>query len=373
MNSFRYHPIAQHFGNIHDPRRHNKLHNLSDIIAITVCAVIAGANSWETIEQFGKAKKEWLSEFLELPHGIMSHDTIERVFAVIDPVEFRESFASWIQAVTDITQGQVIAIDGKTLRRSYDKASDKAAIHMVSAWASANGIVSGQIKTEAKSDEITAIPELLNLLEITGCIVTIDAMGCQKKIAENIVDNGADYILALKDNQKNLHDDIELFFQDNLLNDFKDINFSYYETADGGHGRIEIRKYQVTSDINWLQGKENQQNIQSIVMVERERHKGDSVSKETAYYISSVEDNAELIGKSIRKHWSIENSLHWVLDVTFREDECRIRKGDAPENFAVLRHIALNLLKKEKSKNSIKSKRLRAAWDNDYLAKVLNF
>jgi len=371
MKSFESHPIAHHFGNIKDPRSSNKRHNLSDIIVITISAVIAGAESWENIEEFGKAKNDWLSGVLELPHGIPSHDTISRVFAMIDPAEFRESFAGWIQAVSDIALGEVVPIDGKTLRRSYDKDSDKAAIHMVSAWASANGIVLGQVKTDAKSNEITAIPELLNMLKINGCIITIDAMGCQKKIAEKIADKDADYILALKENQKNLHDDVELFFQENSKNDFKEIDSDYYETVNGEHGRIEVRKYRTTSDIDWLCGKECWKNIQSIAMVERERHIGDAVSGETSYYISSLASDAEMIGGAVRKHWGIENSLHWVLDVTFREDDCRIRKGNSPENFAVLRHIALNLLKKEKSKISVKAKRLKSAWDNDYLAKVM--
>lgn len=243
---------------------------------------------------------------------------------------------------------------------------------MVSAWASANGIVLGQRNKDDKSNEITAIPELLKTLEIEGCIVTIDAMGCQKKISEAIVEKKADYIFSLKGNQSNLHDDIKLYFQEQLSQRFSGSTYNYYETTDGEHGKIGIRRYWTTSDISWLQGKENWKNLKTICKVERERDFGEKIEKETSYYIGSVESDAQKFGSAVRSHWGIENSLHWVLDVSFREDESRIRKGKAPENFAVLRHIALNMIKKENlSKKSIKSKRLRAGWDNEYLMKVL--
>jgi predicted transposase YbfD/YdcC len=364
--------IPKHFSQITDPRRDNKRHKLVDIITIAICGVICNANSFEHIAEFGKAKYDWLKKFLELPHGIPSADTFERVFARIDPEEFKNSFMNWIKDISNLTKGEIVSIDGKTLRRSHDKSNGKSTIHMVSAWASANGIVIGQRKTDDKSNEITTIPELLRMLEIKGCIVTIDAMGCQTKIAETIVGKGADYVLSLKGNQGKLHENIKLFFQGHSKEDFKNPSFDFHETVDGDHGKIEIRRYWTTSDIDWLQGKENWKNLETICMVERERHFDEKIESETSYYIGSIKNDAGSFGHAIRSHWGIENSLHWVLDVSFREDESRIRKENAPENFAVLRHIALNMIKKETSlKKSIKSKRLRAGWNNDYLLKIL--
>ncbi len=263
--------ITEHFSNITDPRRDNKRHRLIDIITIAICAVICNADSFKHIAEFGNAKYKWFKNFLKLPHRIPSADTFERVFARINPDEFKSSFMSWIREISELTSGEVVAVDGKTLRRSHDKNKSKSAIHMVSAWACVNGIVLGQTKTEEKSNEITAIPELLKMLEIKGCIVTIDAMGCQKKIAETIVDKGADYVFSLKGNQSNLHDNVELFFQDQLRSNFKNISYDYYETTDGGHGKIEVRRYWTTSDIQWLQGKEQWENLETICMVQRER------------------------------------------------------------------------------------------------------
>ena len=364
--------ISKHFNNLSDPRRDNRRHKLIDIITIAICGVICNADSFEHIAEFGRAKQQWLNRFLGLPHGIPSPDTFERVFARIDPKQFKRCFMQWIEAICDLTKGEVIAVDGKTLRRSHDKSDGKAAIHMVSAWACANGLVVGQIKTEDKSNEITAIPELLKMLQIKGCIVTIDAMGCQKAIAETIIEKKADYVFSLKGNHSLLHDDVKLFFQTQKETDFKDISNDYYESTDAEHGKIEIRRYWTTSDIDWLQNKENWRKLKTICMVERERQFDHKTECETSYYIGSIGDNAERFAHAVRSHWSIENSLHWVLDVSFREDESRIRKANAPENMAVLRHIALNMIKKETSlKKSIKSKRLRAGWDNDYLMKVL--
>lgn len=365
--------IPEHFENLSDPRRDNKRHKLIDIITIAICGVICGADGFGQIAEFGRSKFAWLNEFLALPHGIASADTFERVFARIDPDEFKNCFVEWIKAIHQLTQGEIIPIDGKTLRRSHDRKNGKSAIHMVSAWACTNGIVIGQVRTREKSNEITAIPKLLKMLEIKGCIVTIDAMGCQKNIAEKIVEKDADYVFSLKGNQGSLHDDIKLFFQDYKANGFDDLSVDYYETTDADHGKIEIRRYWTTSDINWLEGKENWKNLQTICMVERERHFEEKIEHETSYYIGSIDSVAENFARAVRNHWAIENNLHWVLDVSFREDESRIRKDNAPENFAVLRHIALNLLKNENSpKKSIKSKRLRAGWDNKYLLKVLS-
>jgi len=362
--------IKDFFSDITEPRESNKRHKLIDIIAIALCAVICGADTWEDIEEFGLTKLEWFRTFLELPHGIPSPDTFARVFASMDPVEFRKAFLGWVQSVQTVVGGH-IAIDGKTVRGSYDK--DKSPIHMVSAWALESRMVLGQVKTNEKSNEITAIPELLQVLALEGCIVTIDAMGCQKAIAKKIIDKGADYVLGLKKNQGNLHADVELFFQDSLKSGFQGVPCDYCETIDGDHGRIETRRYWATSDVEWLSDKPLWKNLRTIVMVERERNLDGEASVETGYYISSLGSEIKQLAKAIRGHWGIENSLHWVLDVAFREDESRIRKDHAPENFAILRHMALNLLKKEKStRRSVKTKRLKAGWDNDYLAKVLN-
>ena len=364
--------IKDYFSNITEPRDSNKRHNLLDIITLALCAVICGCDGWEQMEEFGHTKYDWFKTFLELPHGIPSHDTFARIFAAIDPTEFQESFINWIKAIQNVTKGEVVAIDGKTLRRSHDRSSNKKPIHMVSAWACHNRIVLGQVKTDEKSNEIKAIPQLLQLLDLSGCIVTIDAMGCQKSIAAQIIAQGADYILALKGNQGNLHDDIRLYFQDNVESGFKDVEFTYRETVDGDHGRIETRRYWCTSEIDWLPDKYLWKGLRTVIMVERERDLDDKITMETSYYISSMENCTEKLTEAVRSHWGIENSLHWVLDIAFREDECRIRKENAPENMAVLRHIALNLLKNEGSKRrSIKTKRLKAGWDNKYLVQVL--
>lgn len=364
--------IDSFFEKIEDHRHHNKLHKLIDVIVIAICGVVAGADTYEQIENFGKKRKRWLSKFLQLPYGIPSHDTFGRIFERMNPNEFQSCFMSWIQSVTEQTRGQVIAIDGKTLRRSHDNSNDKKAIHMISAWASSNQVVLGQLKTEEKSNEITAIPYLLKLLDISECIVTIDAMGTQKKIAKTIIDKGGEYILALKENHKNLYDDVELYFNnidsmqehEDPLNENTDVN--------GGHGRVETRRCVVTSDIEWLEGKKDWPGMKSICMVESTRETKDESSHEKRFYISSLDCDAEVIGKAVRKHWGIENSVHWVLDIAFREDESRIRKGFGPENFASIRHIALNLLRNNKTfKGSVKTKRLNAAMDIGYLEEIV--
>jgi predicted transposase YbfD/YdcC len=362
--------IGDFFSDLTEPRDSNRRHKLIDIITIALCAVICGADTWEDIEEFGHTKREWFGKFLELPHGIPAHDTFARVFASMDPTEFQQAFLRWVEAVRAVTNKEIVAIDGKTLRRSHEK--DKSPLHLVSAWALENKMVLGQVKTREKSNEITAIPELLQVLELEGCIVTIDAMGCQKDIAEKIIDKGADYVLGLKGNQGTLHDDVKFYFEDCLASDFKDIDYDYHETIDGDHGRIETRRYWTTSDIEWLSDKARWKHLSTIVMVGRERYVNGKTSTETSYYVTSLGSDAMCVSRAVRGHWGIENSLHWVLDIAFREDESRIRKDHAPANFAIIRHMALNLLRKETSlRRSIKTKRLKAGWDTDYLARIL--
>jgi predicted transposase YbfD/YdcC len=367
--------LVEHFSSITDPRIDRcKLHKLIDILVIATCATICGAETWEEFELFGESKKNWFEKFLELPHGIPSHDTFRRVIARLDPIEFQKCFLEWVRSAYEITQGQVVAIDGKLSRGSRDVPAGKSAINMVSAWAGENRLVLGQVKTEEKSNEITAIPGLLDMLEIEGCIVTIDAIGCQTEIAKKIAEKEADYVLAVKGNQANLYEDLLGYFDWALEDKFNETNYTTDETVDGDHGRIEVRRYYATSDIAWLRNKGEWEAIESIAMVESERTvQGEETSRERRYYISSLQAEAKQIGKAIRGHWSVENSLHWVLDVGFREDASRIRKDHGPENMATMRHIALNLLKQDKSlKVGIKSKRLKAGWDEAYLLKVLS-
>ena len=373
MSSEKKNLIEEFLSGISDPRQGWKIrHNLTDIMIITICAVICGTDTWEDIRNYAESKKEWLETFWELPNGIPSEDTFARVFSLINPKEFEQRFIEWMHAVAEETDGDIIPVDGKTLRRSYDEKSGKSAIHMVSAWSSVNGCVLGQVKTEEKSNEITAIPELLKILDLHGCIVTIDAMGTQKKIAEQIIEGGGDYLLAVKENQKSLHEEISIFFQDSIESDFENIDFSFFEESDNGHGRSEHRKYWVVKDVSWLEMKDDWTGLKMLCMTESERTVDGKTSSEQRFFIASKKMNAESFASACRKHWSIENSLHWSLDVAFREDECRIRKGFASENLAVVRHIALNLLKNEKTvRNGIKAKRLMAGWENNYLIKVL--
>jgi predicted transposase YbfD/YdcC len=365
--------IAEHFSSLKDPRIQLKTHHkLIDIIIITICAVICGADDWQEVVDYGKAKHDWLKTFLELPRGIPSHDTFGRVFSLLRPEDFEKCFVNWIHAVFEITGGQTVAIDGKTLRRSHERSSNKAAIHMVGAWATQSGVILGQTKTEDKSNEITAIPELLKLLEIKGCIVTIDAMGCQKEIARQIADQEADYVLALKGNQGTLHKDVELFFEDALQCDFKDIPHESYETTDGGHGRVEVRRYVTVTDLDWLEDRAKWKNLNLIGMVQSERYIGDKITRETRYYISSLPNDVKRFAEAVRDHWKIENQLHWVLDIAFREDDNRVRDRNAATNLSILRRFALSLCKQEKTaKVGIKVKRKRAGWNNDYLLTLL--
>jgi len=367
--------IIRNFESLNDPRILLKTaHKLIDVLVIAICAVICGADKWTQVEEFGNAHKEWLKQYLELHNGIPSHDTFGRVFAAINPEHFQKCFAGWIKDVFALTEGQVIAIDGKTLRRSHDKKSNKAALHMVHAWATANGVLLGQVKSKEKSNEITAIPELLETLMIKGCIITIDAMGCQRKIAEKIYDCKADYVLSVKDNQGRLKQSLEKTFTIAREKNFEAMVYDYHQTIDGDHGRIETRSYYVLPLMYLFNFKIKWKGLQSLILVENERINKATNEKaiEKRYYISSIKYDAAKIASITRKHWSIENNLHWCLDVGFREDECRVRIGDAAENFSLVRRIALMLLKKEISfKGGIQTKRLKAAWDMSYLLKVL--
>jgi predicted transposase YbfD/YdcC len=372
-----YGSIGEHFNDLEDPRmERTKHHQLLDIIAIAICGVICGADSWVDLELFGRSKEEWLKRFLSLPNGIPSHDTFGRVFALLDPVKFAQCFTSWVRAVSQLTQGQVIAIDGKALRRSHDRANGKSAIHMVSAWASANHLVLGQLKVDDKSNEITAIPELLEVLELSGCIVTIDAMGCQKDIARQIVEQGADYVLALKENQGQLYREVVDTFKSGLGSAFEGLQHDFYQTVGKGHGRIETRQCWVVSEpevLEYLNEKGAWAGLSSVAMVRSKRVVGDEESVESRYYISSLQGEARQLLEATRTHWEIENCVHWVLDIAFNEDDSRVRQGHAPQNLAVVRHLALNLLKMEQtSKGGVKARRKRAGWDEDYLLKVLS-
>ena len=369
--------ISDHFADLEDPRiDRTKLHKLFDIITVAICAVICGADSWVEIEEFGNAKIDWFRTFLELANGIPSHDTFGRVFALLDPDQFRSGFVSWIQAISRITEGEIVAFDGKTLRRSHDNSLGKAAIHMVSAWASSNRLVLGQLKVDEKSNEITAIPALLRLLALKGCIVTIDAMGCQTEITQTIIDQGGDYVLALKGNQGSLHREGQDLIAYAQQTNFQDIAHDFHATVEKGHGRIEARRHWIISEpefIAYLNPDGAWAGFKSIGMVEAERQIGDDTTCETRYYISSLSGNAQEFGQAVRAHWGIENSVHWVLDIAFREDESRVRKGNGAQNLAILRHIALNLLRQEKSATcGVKAKRLKAGWSEEYLLKVLS-
>ncbi len=367
--------LEECFADLPDPRIEGRCdHKLLDIIIIAICAVLCGADSWVGIETVGKAKEAWFRQFLKLEHGIPSHDTFGYVFARINHEAFQRCFMRWVESVFAVNKRQVLALDGKTLRGSHDKMRGKAAIHLVSAWASENGLVLGQRKVADKSNEMTAIPELLRLLDISGCIVTIDALGCQTKIAQAIRDEKADYILQVKGNQENLKQDMADWFSYGDKHGFEGMDCAFDKTTNKSRGRIEIRKCWVLSDpkaFEYIRHYQGWADLRSLIRVQRERRHNGQISHQTAYYISSLQASAAVILQATRRHWAIENSCHWVLDVTFGEDYSRIRDGESSENMATLRAIALNLLKRDTGKSSLRQKRFRAAMDNDFLLQLL--
>lgn len=364
--------LQEVFSTLEDPRvERHKRHKLLDILILTICAVISGAEGWEAIEQFGKDKEAWLRQWLELENGIPSHDCIARVIARLEPAKLSECFIAWVQEVAELTAGEVVAIDGKTARRSYDRQGKRGAIHMVSAWASQAGLSLGQIKTEEKSNEITAIPMLLELLELKGCIVTIDAMGCQTDIAAHIVSQQADYVLAVKANQKRLHEAVSDYFDVAVASGNPTLcQLQCHEETTAGHGRIETRRCYLSTCLDTLPDADRWQGLAGIGLVESERCINGEVSIERRHYLCSLTD-VKAFAHAARAHWGVENGLHWVLDVTFREDDSRIRTGYAPENFNIVRQLAINLLKNEPSQLSIKRKRFRAALNDQFREQVI--
>lgn len=365
--------IEEYFSELTDPRRRKVTYPLVNIVVMALCAVLSGADDFVSIADWANTKKTWLAKFLDMSAGVPSHDRFNAILAALKPAEFEKCLLNWITALHEITDGQVVAIDGKTLRRSFDKASSKAPIHMVSAWATANHISLGQVVTDAKSNEITAIPKLLQILEIKGCLVTIDAMGCQKEIAKKILDQGADYVLAVKENQPKLHEAISEFFREHLEDDCQSITCRRYETHEKGHGRADDRYYYLAKVLDDFPLKDKWPGMKAIGMVCRwSEHDNGQQSADIRYYITSRYLSGEKFAAAVRGHWSIENCLHWQLDVTFGEDQSRLRKGHADANFSLLRRTSLSLLKNNKSRKvGVKNKRLSAAWDDNYRLEVL--
>lgn len=368
--------IASHFAMLSDPRQAmNQEHLLLDSLVIAICGVIAGGDDWVAVADFGQAKADWFRRFLALPPGIPSPDTGWRVFRFMDPEQFQTCFLTWMQAVSWVTQGQVVAIDGQNLGRSHEQGLGKAAIHMVSAWASAHRLILGQRQVDEKSNELTVIPALLAVLDRSGCIVTIDAMGCQTEIAQTIVDKEADYLLALKENHGTLYEDVTLLFDDLTSSNFTAYAYDHAKTVDKDHGRIEVRQAWTITDpalLRDLRTSAKWPKLHALVKVQAERYVGAQHPLATRYYLSSWHATAADRLAATRTHWSIENGCHWLLDIAFREAECRLRKDHGAQNVAILRHIALTCLNQERSaKVGVKNKRLRTAWDHDYLVTVL--
>jgi len=365
----------EHFAALTDPRcpwAPTSRHLLMDILVLAVCAVIRGAEGWEDIEEYGTAHAEWLGELLDLPHGIPGHDPLRRVLSPLDPEELTPCCIAWTQALSEASGGDMVSLDGKTLRHAFAQATATAAIHMVRAWASAHRLVLGPRQVEATSNAITAIPTLLPLLDLTGAVVTMDALGCQKEMAKTMTEQGADAVLALKDNPPTLSEAVTWCLSDARDTGFADIAHAYHETVDGDHGRIETRRYWITSEMEWLGAQASWSNVHRVGMVEARRAVGDTVQVERRYCLTSRPAQGVRFAQAVRQHWGIEHSLHGVLDVSFDEDACRMRKDKGAQTFAVLRHIALHLLRREPPhKRGIKARRKRAGWDRDYLFQVL--
>jgi predicted transposase YbfD/YdcC len=363
--------FLRHFSDMPDHRQRGKvIYPLDEVLLLCLLAVLGGAETFTDIARFGEKKIGLLRRFRPFRDGTPAHDHLGDIFATLDANAFQRCFVSWVATLTGAS-ADVIAIDGKTLRRSYQKKGAKAPIHMVSAFAARQRLVLGQVKVAEKSNEIVAIPALLAVLAIEGAIVTIDAMGCQREIAQAIVDKKADYVLALKGNQGTLREDVEVFAAEQKANGFKDTKVSRHETVDGDHGRIETRTYTAFHDVAWLQERHHWPALKGVVMVESTREIGSKVERETRFYITSLVWLAEAIGPVIRSHWAVENSLHWVMDMIFRDDECRIRTNHAPANFTTIKHMAHNLIRKAPGRDSLRLRRKVAAWDDDFLASLI--
>ncbi len=363
--------FLDHFEELPDPRQRGKVvYPLDEVLLLCLLAVLAGAESIVDIARFGEKKRSLLRRFRRFRGGTPSHDQLGTILATLDAEKFQQCFVAWVAAITG-APGEVIAIDGKTSRRSYQKKGAKAPIHMVSAFAARQRLVLGQVKVAEKSNEIVAIPHLLDMLALEGAIVTIDAMGCQREIATKIIDKKADYVLALKGNQTSLHEDAELFVKEQKANGFKDTTISQHSCVDGDHGRIETRRTTVIEDIAWLQERHGWPGLKSLVLVESTREIGEKIERETRLYISSLNLPAAQLGPIIRSHWAVENSLHWVMDMVFRDDECRVRTDHAPANFTTIKHMAQNLIRRAPGKDSLRLRRKVAAWDDDFLASLI--
>lgn len=363
--------FVDHFKDLPDPRQRGKVvYPLDEVLLLCLLAVLAGAETIVDIARFGEKKRDLLRRFRPFADGTPSHDQLGTILATLDAEKFQQCFVAWVAAITG-APGGVIAIDGKTSRRSYQKTGAKAPIHMVSAFAARQRLVLGQVKVADKSNEIAAIPNLLDMLAIEGAIVTIDAMGCQREIARKIVDKKADYVLALKGNQTSLHEDVALFVEEQKANGFNNTKISQHTSVDGDHGRIETRRTTVVEDIAWLQQRHGWPGLKSVVMVDSTRESGDKTERETRLYISSLDLPAAQLGPIIRSHWAVENSLHWVMDMVFRDDECRVRTDHAPANFTTIKHMAQNLIRRAPGKDSLRLRRKVAAWDDGFLASLI--
>lgn len=364
--------FLEHFAELPDPRQLIKvIYPLDEVLLLSLLAVLAGAETFTDIARFGEAKLHLLRRFRPYRHGTPTHDRLGEIFAALDAERFQQCFVAWAAATSGVA-AEVIAIDGKTSRGSGRKTRDKAPIHIVSAFAARQRLVLGQLKVAEKTNEIVAIPRLLDMLNVEGAVVTIDAMGCQSAIARKIIDRKADYVLALKGNQGTLRQDAEVFVEEQIARDFKDTTISRHQSVDGDHGRIEIRTTTVIHDIDWLRERHGWPGLQAVAIVESTRETGAGTTRETRFYVTSLTDTAEKLGPVIRHHWAIENSLHWVMDMVFRDDECRICTGHAPANFTTVKHVAHNLMRRSNAKDSMRLRRKAAAWDDAFLVSLIS-